>query len=167
MEQSQIDLVKKAAKDLIALNTTASTLEVKMKLRTDNPYMKWYQSDIHDIMDDMAQNKELEFADLETYRTYFFPSPTQLRSIVSLSESRTTVAALIRDAFSKHEELEIEFYKKDGSIRKGLYICDTREIFDDLGYYLVMDEYGEIKRIDPRKIITVKINNVKYVVNTK
>lgn len=166
MEQSQIDLVKKAAKDLIALNFSTSTLEVKLKLRTDNPYMKWYQSDIHDIMDDMAQNKELEFVDLGTYRSYFSSTSPQVQPPQSsLSMSRTVVAALIRDAFSKSEELELEFYKKDGTIRKGIYSCDSREIFDDLGYYLVANEHGKIKRIDPRKIISAKINGVIYVVN--
>lgn len=170
--------VVKAANELVVANNTFSTLELKLKLRKDEPSFYWTQATVSAIMDDLSKQGKYTYTDNGTFRTYSDPArkapvvnkvvktvtktatPVK-KSIVTTNGtkiSRTKALDLMKN--SKGHFFTVEFMKKDGSTRilNGQWVKNQTEMH--LGYILVK-ESAKLKAKVKEPIRNVNLQTLK------
>lgn len=158
MNQTKLTIVLSVISALLDKNKTTTTLDVKKELRNIHPQDKWYQDDIHDIMEDLASRGQLSYTDQGTYRIYSkvpVATPTNTQTSPSLKKlSRTQVVQAIRDSGFKF--ITVTFVKTDNSTRVMNCQVSKNDFMDNLGYIKAHTKDG-LKRVNPKTIQTVKI----------
>lgn len=164
-------LVISAATFLCTKSGKCTTLEVKTLIRDNYPKLFITQQDVSDIMAGYADQKSFGdvrlfgYSDNGTYRVYYLHSDADsiLKSYAPVSTTSTSRSAIASVCIQSPSVSEITWEKKDGTVRT-LQNVNTKGL-DPLGYISVVTSSGEMKRVDPRKLISAVINNKKYVVN--
>lgn len=158
MNQQKIQKVLSTIGALLTTSATTTTLDVKNALRKSDPKDKWYQDDIHDIMEDLATQGQLTYTDQGTYRIYSkvpVATPTNTQTTSSLKKlSRTQVVQAIRD--SGYKFITVTFVKTDNTTRVMNCQVSKNDFMDNLGYIKAHTKDG-LKRVNPKTIQTVKI----------
>jgi Asp-tRNA(Asn)/Glu-tRNA(Gln) amidotransferase C subunit len=163
--------VMNTANQLCVANNTATTLEIKNKLRKDFPNKSCTQQFVSDTMRTYANNGLFTFTDNGSYRTYsrIWSGTTSNKSITLTNNktvkpmtskriSRSSALNMIEN--SKGQFFTVEFTKQDGTLRKlnGQYVKDQKK--SNLGYVLVK-ESGKLKKGEKNPIRNVNIQTLK------
>lgn len=158
MNQQKIQEVLLTIDALLNTSATTTTLDVKNALRNQSPQDKWYQDDIHDIMEDLAKQGQLTYKDQGTYRIYSrvpVATPTNTQTTPSLKKlSRTQIVQAIKD--SGFRFITVTFVKTDNSTRVMNCQVSKNDFMDNLGYIKAHTKDG-LKRVNPKTIKAVKI----------
>lgn len=157
MNQQKLTIVLATITALLDQNKTTTTLDVKKELRTLHPQEKWYQDDIHDVMDDLALQGKLTYTDQGTYRIYSkvpVTTPTQKSTTPLKKLSRTQIVQAIKDSGFKF--ITVTFVKTDNTTRVMNCQISKNDFMDNLGYIKAHTKDG-LKRVNPKTIKTVKI----------
>ena len=166
--------------ELLSVNNTVTTLEVKTKLRGDHPEFSWLQKDVSSYMNNLAENDELSYTDNGTFRTYSLVlkkakkgsvkkkktvvaktvKPTPVK-VVAPVKVKPTVTAVRPKRISKTKALELilgnkghfftaEFAKKNGDLR--VMNCQAlKKQTSKLGYVTVKE--ASKMRKDPKNAV--------------
>lgn len=169
----------KAAKELAIANNTFSTLELKLKLRKDEPSYYWIQTNVSAIMDEFAKNGLFTYTDNGTHRVYsdknrvlpkvkvkatpktaakVATKPVVTAQTNGVKISRTKALDLMKN--NKGHFFTVEFKKQDGTIRKlnGQYVKDQKN--SGLGY-VMMKESSKLKAKDKEPIRNVNLQTLR------
>lgn len=155
-----INHIIEMAKTKLSQNGKTTTKDIKDSLRLTSSNNQWYQSDVSSVMRmvyDTGIIDNLSFRDNGIYREYFIQAPIQPK-IQSIS--RTKAVDLIKEASSS---FEVRFQKKDGTLREmKCFLKNWRNPMDNLGYLCVIENSSDEKKLDPRRIKFLKIDNQEY-----
>lgn len=157
MNQQKLTIVLSVITALLDQKKTTTTLDVKKELRNIHPQDKWYQDDIHDIMEDLAKQGQLSYKDQGTYRIYSrvpVATPTQSTTTPLKKLSRTQIVQAIKDSGFKF--ITVTFVKTDNSTRVMNCQVSRNDFMDNLGYIKAHTKDG-LKRVNPKTIQAVKI----------
>ena len=148
---TQVDLknlVRIVTNDLLKVNNTVSTLEVKTELRKRYSPYYWTQKIVSDFMDEMYNNGELVFKDNGTFREYSDPTKVKVAKVKAVPVkggkiSRKQALELMKN--NKGHFFTATFTKKNGDLRtiNCQYLKDQTNI--ELGYVKVK-ESGKAKK---------------------
>lgn len=162
-------LVIGVAKDLLVTGPT-TTLDIKNACRKKYPGTMFYQSDISDIMMQIAPSAidNLQFTDTGTHRVYQLYVPVsstvaQSPQYSSTSKvSKTEAIAVLKSNTGKF--FGITFEKKNGDQRTLNAQMRKDKFMNDLGYLNVITNKGDHKLVDPKKIKSISIGKKLFVV---
>jgi hypothetical protein len=165
MTDNKKQLIKDILVSILENTTQTTTLEIKQHLRRLYPSEKWYQDDISDVVDEIYTNNTVEglqYKDNGTHRIYsigksainvFFTNKTALAKYVL--HALKTVNGLITIEVSKSGIIEEKKYK----------LANYVNPIDIFGYIAVINEKGENRKLDPRKLVSLKLGNTKYLLS--
>lgn len=146
--------VVKAANELLVANNTVTTLELKMKLRKDEPSFYWSQATVSSIMNELHNENMFTFKDNGTFRVYSAPvkpkvakvkptpsviitKSTKMTKPTGKTISRKVALDLIQN--NRGHFFTAVFTKKDGTDRviNAQYLKDQKDM--SLGYVKVRE----------------------------
>jgi hypothetical protein len=157
--------------DLCIGQKSTTTRGVKEYIRSAYPKLWITQQEVSDIMkgysDPGSGDTQLfTFTDNGMYRTYtMLPDTKQVIESYSPIQTQTVTRSMAASILTKNQlqVKEAVWVKKDNTQRT---LNDfTSQGLDPLGYVVAITSKGERKRVDPRKIISVTVGNIKMVVN--
>lgn len=164
--------------NLLAINNTITTLEVKTELRTLYPDFNWPQAEISNFMNDMHLAGDLTYEDNGTYRVYSGeslkkttvkkdPKGKKLPKVKAKSISRAKAYDLMTG--NGGHFFTAEFVKKDGKTRVINCQADKDQKDSKLGYINVKeaslmrtDPKNAYRKINMQTIKSLKIGGVAY-----
>lgn len=145
--------VEKAANELLVANNTVTTLELKLKLRKDEPSYRWTQKFVSETMDELYKSNKFTFVDNGTFRVYSgvaAPKKTTPKKAAKTVTTTVTATKPSSKTISRKVALDLIqnnrghfftaiFTKKDGTDRKinAQYLKDQKDM--SLGYVKVRE----------------------------
>lgn len=161
-------LVIGIAKDLLAKGST-TTLDIKLECRKKYPGTMFYQSDISDIMMQIAPStiNNLSWTDTGSHRVYqtantsITTTQAPQHSLISKVSKSEAVAVL---KLNTGKFFGITFEKKNGDQRTLNGQMRKDKFMNDLGYLNVITNKGEHKLVDPKKIKSITMGKKTFVV---
>lgn len=171
--------IYKMALVLLAANNTVTTLEIKNALRKAN-LGSWYQKDISDVMDKLAQAGTFSYTDNGTYRTYSNTNTMTTNTTSSTTTkatktptttktskiSRTKAIDLIEN--SKGHFFTVTFTKKDNTERtmNAQYSKKQAQNQSKLGYITLKDMTKKSPRnVNTQTLKALSIGGKNYIIN--
>lgn len=151
-------IVTKVAIDILSKQKTVTTLEIKNTCRNLYPNLKFFQSDISDIMDEYYEDLGLDYKDTGIYREYFMHT----KSLNEFQVTQTEAVKLLREFTGKI--LTVTFTKKNGQERTINGYQKQKTFISDLGYLNFITDKNEFKQVDPKKIISIINGNYKFII---
>lgn len=175
-KQLMQNLVQSTALELCKANNTFTTLELKIKLRTEHPEFVWNQGTVSSIMMDLANLNKFTFINNGTYRIYSNPSILLTKTITplkkqvalpSLSKGRQTAKITRTKALemmknNKGRFFTVTFVKQDKTERtlNGIYVKDQTP--SPLGY-IIMKEAKLMKSGAKEQIRNINLQTLKSI----
>lgn len=169
-------LIKEAAYNLLKINNTVTTLEVKNECINIHPEFYWKQEDISNALNDLLDENDLYISnDNGTYRTYSAKSLTKFPSmqLVISKPVKSTPKTITTQKIGRRKVLEtlesakgkfitVSFIKKDKTDRT--MNCKYMGK-NDLGYAEVIETKSKThKQVNLQTIYSIKSDGVIYTV---
>lgn len=165
MTDNKKQLIKDTLVSILTNNKEATTLEVKQLLRHLYPSEKWYQDDISDVVDEIYTSNTVEglqYKDNGTYRIYSISKSPINAAFVN----KTDLAEYVLQALKTVNGLITIEVSKNGAIEERKYkLANYVNPIDIFGYIAVINEKGENRKLDPRKLVSLKVGNTKYLIS--
>lgn len=160
--------IKQVANDLLKVNNTVTTLEIKVALRKKYPNQNWKQSDISQVMDDLYLQGMYRYTDNGTYRVYSAVNSPVSKTVVPNKKSstqkvsRTKALELIQKNGGRF--FGVTFTKKDGTTREMKCKIEKHNTTPTpFGYLLVTDvENATNKNLNLQTISELRMNKTVY-----
>ncbi|AGO49443.1 hypothetical protein Phi4:1_gp030 [Cellulophaga phage phi4:1] len=138
---------------LMKQNRKTTSKEVKDFLREVFPEEKWFQNDISDAMSLFCdENTKTTFDDNGTFKTYHMKPEV-------IKISRTDMVDLLKNCLGT---FKIKFSTKNAKKKTLTCATDAFNFMDNLGYINVVTTEGGLKKVDPKTLKYLKIDNQVY-----
>lgn len=181
-------ILSEAAKLLIEQNGSTTTLDLKNYVRLVFPSTTWTQEEVSTMMDSFYKNQSilgLSYTYNGTYRKYYTELNTKTvsstvsstvttkdtktkkkvqskkvssKKVAKKKVSRSAAVEMIKE--TKGKFFGVTFIKTDGSERTLNCHVSSKDFMDNTGYIRCTTSKGEIKRINPRTLISVSVGGV-------
>lgn len=161
------NLEKKIAKiyldELLSVNNTVTTLELKNELRNKFPQAKWFQSDISDFLNSLYEEGELSYVDNGIFRVYsrVLKQTTDTMQPINQKIEKVGITKLAEIVKSNAGKFLTIVHKKHNSSEINLMNVQILKKSDVLGCIHCKEQKQE-KRFYPSDLLEVRVGGKIY-----